>query len=150
MSKQVFGWFWVFGLKESGRGNPDSLQHYSLDSLFNIATLRVGGIPRSQPPPTNDKLGNHLGLCREDPHLGKPDDDRTLPAWEKAYLGDSGEDVAQQRAETPSLRGGGHVREFALRGCGLGALGSDADDAHQAEHPRLRLRRILTWTHPCP
>ena len=128
------------GQEESGIRNPDSLQHYSLDSLFNIATLRVGGIPRSQPQPTNDKLGNHLGLRREDPHLGEPDDDRSRPAREKAHRGDSGEDVAKQRAEAPGLRGGRDVREFTLRGRSLGALGSDADDAHQAEHAGLRLR----------
>ena len=137
-------------MRAGGRRNPDSLQHYSLDSLFNIATVRVGGIPRSQPPPTNDKLGNHLGLRREDPHLGEPDDDCSRPVREKAHRSDSGEDVAKQRAETPGLRGGRDVRKFALRGCGLGALGSDADDAHQAEHARLRLRRILIWTRLCP
>jgi hypothetical protein len=128
------------GNRAGGIRNPESCRHYSLDSLFNIATLRMSGIPRSQPPPTNDKLGNHLGLRREDPHFGEPDFNRSRPAWEKAHRGDSGEDVAKQRAKAPGLHRRRDVRKPALRGGGLGALGSDADDAHSSEHAGLRLR----------
>ena len=76
----MFGWFWgqkglrqgesgrgnpAGGRKESGRGNPESglSPTFLLDSLFNITTLRVSGIPRFQPPITMTNLETTSGFA---------------------------------------------------------------------------------------